>query len=348
MTAQRASVLIIYTGGTIGMVQDLETGSYKAVDFDHLAALVPELSRFDLNLNTVSFEEPMDSSDMTPDTWVKMAQMIQANYDDYDGFVILHGSDTMAYSASALSFMLEGLQKPVILTGAQLPIGVIRSDGKENLITAIELASAKNKLGEPRVPEVAIYFEYNLYRGCRTVKVNAEQFEAFQSPNYPELVEAGVHLNYNRAAIKELNQSSLVVHLELDPNVALLKLFPGLTSNVINALLDSPGLKAVVLETYGSGNANTQPWFLKALQDAIDKGIVIINITQCNKGSVEQGRYATSTAFDRIGVVSGYDITTEAAITKLMFLLGMGLERKVIVEQLNESICGEVSFPASN
>jgi L-asparaginase len=348
MKSQRASVLIIYTGGTIGMVQDPVTGVYKAFDFDHLASQVPELSRFDLNLGTISFEEPMDSSDITPETWVMLAEMIQEHYDSYDGFVILHGSDTMAYSASALSFMLENLQKPVILTGAQLPIGVIRSDGKENLITAIELASAKNKFGEPRVPEVAIYFEYNLYRGCRTVKVNAEQFEAFQSPNYPELVEAGVHLNYNHAAIKKLNQSSLVVHLELDPNVALLKLFPGLTSNVINALLESPGLKAVVLETYGSGNANTQPWFLQALQNAVDKGIVIINITQCNKGSVEQGRYATSAAFAKIGVVSGYDITTEAAITKLMFLLGKGLTGEAIAEQLNSSICGEVSFPASS
>lgn len=342
-----AKVLIIYTGGTIGMVFDVETGFYKAFDFDHLLGQVPELKKFDLQLDTISFEDPIDSSEMTPETWVRLATMIKENYEGYDGFVILHGSDTMAYTASALSFMLENLNKPIILTGAQLPIGVIRTDGKENLITSIEIAAARDKNNSPIVPEVAIYFEYQLYRGNRTSKLNAEQFEAFQSPNYPFLAEAGVHLNYNANAIKKPNDSSLTVHLELDPNVALLKLFPGLTSYVVNALFNAPGLKAVVMETYGSGNANTQPWFLEALENATKKGIVILNITQCNKGSVEQGRYATSAKFEGIGVVSGFDITTEAAITKLMFLIGLGLDNAEIKRRLNQSICGEVTLHAS-
>lgn len=339
---KKSSVLLVYTGGTIGMVNDLKTGQLKPFDFKHLTDQIPELKKIQVELTTVSFEKPIDSSNMHPDVWIKLARLIEKNYDRYDGFVVLHGSDTMAFTASALSFMFENLSKPVILTGSQLPIGTIRTDGKENLITAIEIAAAQ-KNDEPIISEVCIYFEYRLYRGNRTHKHNAEHFQAFQSANYPILAEAGVHINYNKAAFLLPTQKSFRVHYGLDTNVVVLSLFPGISETTVHAILSMNGLKAVILETFGSGNAPTDTWFFSMLKKAIEKGIIIYNITQCNAGKVEQGRYETSAQLEKIGVLSGSDITREAAITKLMFLLGNYNSKTEIRKQLTISIRGEMT-----
>jgi L-asparaginase len=338
--AKKSGILLIYTGGTIGMINDPSTGQLKPFNFTRLLDEVPELRKFEINIDTHSFENPIDSSNMHPDTWVKLARLIEKNYKLYDGFVILHGSDTMAYTASALSFMLENLGKPVILTGSQLPIGTIRTDGKENLITAIEIAAAKLD-GKPAVPEVCVYFEFRLFRGNRTLKVNAEHFRAFQSPNYPSLAEAGVHLKYNTPAIMPFPKGKLKVFTKLDLNVAVLKLFPGITPQVIDAVLGIKNLRGLVLETFGSGNAPTNPWFVKSLEKAIKKGLVILNVTQCNSGRVEQGRYQTSSELKKIGVVGGEDMTTEAAIAKLMYLTGKEKNTKAIISQLKKNLRGE-------
>jgi L-asparaginase len=339
----KSKVLLIYTGGTIGMMQDAKTGQLKPFDFKHLTEQIPELSKFDVELSAVSFDKPIDSSDMLPEVWIKMATTIEKNYTKYDGFVILHGSDTMSFTASALSFMLENLSKPVILTGSQLPIGTIRTDGKENLITAIEIAAAKEN-GKPVVAEVCIYFEYQLYRGNRTHKYNSEHFQAFQSPNYPILAEAGVHLKYNRAALLKPGTKKLNVQIKLDPNIAILQMFPGITPNAVDAILHTKKAKAILIETYGSGNATTQKWFIDALKKTVEKGIVILNITQCNAGKVEQGKYATSAAFNKIGVVGGSDITTEAAVAKLMFVLGSTSNKREIEKLLKSDLRGEMTI----
>ena len=336
--AKRPNILLIYTGGTIGMIRDVKTGQLKPFNFSRLMDEVPELSKFNIDIHTHSFEQPIDSSDMQPETWIALAKLIEKNYNRHDGFVILHGSDTMAHTASALSFMLENLSKPVVLTGSQLPIGTIRTDGKENLITAIEIAAAQKK-GKAIVPEVCIYFEYSLYRGNRSNKFNAEHFRAFQSANYPLLAEAGVHINYNHAAIQPASRHKLKVHTALDRHVAILKMFPGITPEVVNAVLSAPRVKAIVLETYGSGNVTTQQWFIDALAAAIKKGRIILNITQCAAGRVEQGRYQTSAQLQKIGVIGGADMTTEAAVIKLMFLLGS--RSKNITKQLTQSLRGE-------
>ncbi|HET6226300.1 MAG TPA: asparaginase [Bacteroidia bacterium] len=338
----KSKVLLIYTGGTIGMMQDSKTGQLKPFDFKHLTEQIPELHKFDVTLSSVSFKKPIDSSDMDPAIWLEIASIIEKNYAKHDGFVILHGSDTMSFTASALSFILDGLNKPVILTGSQLPIGTIRTDGKENLITAIEIAAAKEK-GKPIVSEVCIYFEYQLYRGNRTHKFNAEHFQAFQSSNYPILVEAGVHLKYNYSALKKVNADKLKIRTQLDPNVVILKLFPGITKNVVDAVLNIKDIHGVILETYGSGNASTQEWFLKAIKKAIDKGVVILNVTQCNAGKVQQGKYATSAAFTDIGVIGGNDITTEAAVAKLMHVLGSSNNKKEIRKLLESNLRGEIT-----
>lgn len=324
------------------MMQDAKTGQLKPFDFEHLTAQIPELAKFDVALSAVSFDKPIDSSDMSPTVWVNIAETIRRNYEQHDGFVILHGSDTMSFTASALSFMLGGLGKPVILTGSQLPIGTIRTDGKENLITAIEIAAAKEK-GKPVVSEVCIYFEYQLYRGNRTHKYNAEHFQAFQSPNYPILAEAGVTIKYNRAALYRPAVKKLDVQTQLDTNIAILKMFPGITPNAVDAVLGTKGIKAVILETFGSGNATTQQWFIASLKKALDKGIVILNITQCNAGKVEQGKYATSAAFKKIGVTGGADLTAEAAVAKLMFVLGKAAGKKETVKLLLTDLRGEMT-----
>lgn len=339
---ERPSVLIINTGGTIGMMLDAKTGALRPVDFENLFDLVPTLRLFNYQIDSYCFEPLMDSSNMNPGFWSDLASIIEKKYESYDGFVVMHGSDTMAYTASGLSFMLQNLNKPVILTGSQLPLGMIRTDGRVNLITAVEIAAAKEE-DTPVVPEVCICFENQLFRGNRTHKFNAQNFQAFKSFNYPPLANAGVVLEYDRSAIQKPNFKKLKVYKKFDPNIAILKLFPGITQNAVEAILKTAGLKAIILETYGSGNAPSNDWFLSLLRDAISGGMIIYNVTQCQVGKVEMGKYETSIRLKEVGVISGSDITTEAAVAKMMFLLGNFQSREEIGKMLTMSLVGEMS-----
>lgn len=338
----KSKILVIYTGGTIGMIMDKKSNTLEPLAFEHMSKFIPELNECNFELEYISFDPTVDSSDMDPELWVRLASIIEKNYEVFDGFVVLHGSDTMAYSASALSFMLENLNKPVIFTGSQLPLGVSRTDGKENFVTSVEIA-AHHEDDTPVVPEVCIYFENQLYRGNRTFKYNAENFDAFRSVNYPVLADIGVYIKYDLNAIRKPNFKKLKVYKKLDTSVAVLKLFPGIDDEVVRSILAIKGLKALVLETYGTGNAHTRPSFISILKDAIDRGLFILNITQCKGGAVEHGKYQASLPLAKAGVASGMDMTLEAAVTKLMFLLGQGYSGGRLEHAIKTSLRGELS-----
>lgn len=341
-------ILVIYTGGTIGMMKNPDSGALEAFKFEDIYTHLPMLKLIEADVEFVEMLPLIDSADTNPFFWIRLATMIKEYYDYYDGFVILHGTDTMSYTASALSFLLENLAKPVILTGSQLPLGVMRTDGRENILNSIEIA-ADYKNGKPCVPEVCIYFENALYRGNRTYKDNAEFFNAFTSSNYPKLAEIGVAIKYNTPYIHVFPEEpipDLILRTKMDDNVAILKLYPGITEKAIARILSVPDLRAVIMETYGSGNAPSNQRFISLLKSAIDKGIIIVSVTQCKGGgAVEIGKYATSLELGKIGVISAYDMTLEAALTKLMYLLGQGLDNEEVNRWMQISLRGEITNP---
>lgn len=346
MKDQRPKILIIYTGGTIGMIENPETKALQPFDFSHLMENVPRVKKLEYDIDNIQFEPPIDSSNMNPQHWADIAKAIEENYDDYDGFVVLHGTDTMAFTASALSFMLENLSKPVIITGSQLPIGEVRTDGDENLITALQVAAAIDKrTGEAMVQEVAILFENHLWRGNRSTKMSADNFNAFMSNNYPELARIGLDIKYFKEMLYRLpSKRPLKVRYNLDPNVMFLELHPGITPGTLKYLLNTPDIKGIVLKTYGAGNSPSEPWFTSLIREATDRGVVIVNVTQCPNGGVHDELYETGNCLANAGVVSGHDMTSEAAITKLMYLFGMGLKPDAVKRYFNSDLCGEVSL----
>lgn len=337
-------VLLIYTGGTIGMGCNRETGALEPLNFDHLLSNFPEFALLQTDVDTYQFTSPIDSSDMSLRRWAQLVRIIADNYDKYDGFVVLHGTDTMSYTASALSFMLENLTKPVILTGSQLPIGQLRTDGKENLLTSIELASAFGEDGHPMVPEVCIYFSGRLLRGNRSTKESADGFNAFNSFNYPHLCEAGVEFHFNPHYILKPDYTKpMIPHMAMDPNVVVFSLFPGIQENIARHMFDAPELRGIVMRSFGSGNAPQKPWLTRLLKDATQRGVTIVNISQCVAGFVKMDRYDTGFQLQDVGVVSGGDSTVESAITKLMFLQAHYKDPRVIRNLMGRSICGEIT-----
>lgn len=336
-------ILLVYTGGTIGMIKDPETGALTAFNFDELLSNIPELKLLEHDISTLSFEDPVDSSDMDTTDYIKLASLIEDHFEDYDGFVVLHGSDTMSYTASAISFMFENLKKPIIFTGSQLPIGDLRTDAKENLITSIQLAGLKEQ-GKTVIKEVGLYFEYKLYRANRTTKVNAEHFEAFESANFPAIAESGVNLKINYEKLMQPNmRKKMLVHKSLNDNMLVLKLFPGINYDTLEHIFKTPHIEGIILETFGSGNAKTDKWFLELLKKVIDRGVHVVNVTQCVGGSVFMGKYATSESLKRIGIISGGDMTTEAAVAKMMYLLNKNLGPKVFKTIFETSLRGEMN-----
>lgn len=343
--SRRPRILIIYTGGTIGMIEDPETGTLSPFDFSHLIDNVPKIKMLDYDIEHLQFDPPIDSSNIAPSHWQQIASEIGQNYNDFDGFVVLHGTDTMAYTASALSFMLENLHKPVIITGSQLPIGEVRTDGEENLITALQIAAATDPVnGEPMVQEVAILFENYLWRGNRSTKMSADNFNAFKSNNYPPLARIGLAIQYNHDALWRMRERHpLKVHSGMCSDIIVVYVYPGMSEACLLQQLETPGVRGIVLKTYGAGNAPTAKWFNEAIRKAIDRGLVILNVTQCVNGGVRQKRYYTGNLLDRAGVISGHDITTEAALTKMMFLFGTGLNARQVARCLHHPLCGEMT-----
>ena len=346
MKDHRPKILIIYTGGTIGMIENPETKALQPFDFSHLMENVPRVKKLEYDIDNVQFAKPIDSSNMNPQHWAEIAQTIETHYDDYDGFVVLHGTDTMAFTASALSFMLENLSKPVIITGSQLPIGEVRTDGDENLITALQVAAEVDEhTGEAMVQEVAILFENHLWRGNRSTKMSANNFNAFTSNNYPELARIGLDIKFNKESLYRLpSKRPLKVRHTMDPNVMFLVLHPGITSGTLKYLLNTPDIKGIVLKTYGAGNSPSELWFTSLIREATERGVVIVNVTQCPNGGVHDELYETGNCLAQAGVVSGHDMTSEAAITKLMYLFGLGLKPDAVKRYFNSNLCGEVSL----
>lgn len=341
----RPKILIVYTGGTIGMIEDPETHSLSPFDFTHLIDNVPKVQKLDYDIENIQFNPPIDSANMSPKHWREIAKAIEDNYDLFDGFVVLHGTDTMAFTASALSFMLENLHKPVIITGSQLPIGEVRTDGEENLITALQVAAARNANGDAMVQEVAILFENYLWRGNRSTKMSADNFNAFKSNNYPALAKIGLGIHFNEDALYRMPaKRPLKVRYNLDTNVVFLYLFPGITEETVRYIVNTPGIKGIVLKSYGAGNAPSEKWLIDILKDAVENGVVILNVTQCVNGGVNSNLYATGNTLAHAGVVGGHDITSEAAVTKMMYLFGLGLPAGSVKKYLEYSLCGEVTI----
>ncbi len=343
-TNKRPKILMIYTGGTIGMIENPDTRALEPFDFDHLIDNVPKIKMLDFDIDNFQFEDPIDSSAMNPEHWGEIAKVIEDNYEKYDGFVVLHGTDTMAYTASALSFMLEGLDKPVIITGSQLPIGEVRTDGEENLITALQIAAERDEHGQAVVREVAILFQNFLLRGNRSTKFSAGNFDAFRSNNFPPLATIGLDIQYDTDALLTCSrQVPLSVHYNMCSDVLYLDLFPGIQQDILSHILNAPNLKGVVMKSFGAGNGPNQSWFLEEIKKAVERGLVIVNITQCSNGMVLPNRYLTGLELSKAGVVPGHDLTSEAAITKMMYLFGKGYDTAQVKKRMEESLCGELS-----